>query len=222
MMEMTNSPAISAASSSISNMEGWEIPPGVVLLGKRVKIDVYYDKYEVHQRPGGVVPFLNAHVFDLSPDPIKVRKHRKRCIKRLESRKVLEDTRRNLHVVVFVKDLAAPKGQIPRDAQDWLDWYASHVHARQEEIISKQDQPDNILVGTTSSRLGSESSIDLELDRQEVQGTFMDGALLVFKDLLWQMIGGITSLVWLLAVLGTAYLVIFGTGIVGWLLLSLW
>ena len=159
------------------DMEGQDIPP-CLRLGQRVEIGPHSDKYEVQHQSGVFVSLLNARVFDLAPEPVKVRKHRLRCIKRLEPRKVLNDTQGNLHIVVFVKDIDTEDDQIARDAQEWLDFYERHLEARLQENLPRQAQADTP-VDIVSPQAASEVSQGLAPSQQITNREFMRGLMVI-------------------------------------------
>ncbi|KAK7961648.1 uncharacterized protein PG986_002473 [Apiospora aurea] len=89
-MEMQDNTVANITTPDGPDLDGLVLPPGVAL-GKRTERSTHSDTYQVLHH-SNVVPFLEARVFDLAPEPAKVRKHRVRCIRRLETRKVLEET----------------------------------------------------------------------------------------------------------------------------------
>ncbi|KAK8121688.1 hypothetical protein PG984_010358 [Apiospora sp. TS-2023a] len=100
-----------------ADLRGTILLPVMLTVGPRTEQGTHYDKYQVGissdfvgcmldlvLRDYEIVPFLVACVFYLNGVPQKVRKHRLRCMRRLESRKVFELRRDGYHVLVIKVD----------------------------------------------------------------------------------------------------------------------
>ncbi|KAK8073049.1 hypothetical protein PG996_006397 [Apiospora saccharicola] len=97
-----------------TSLEGTILPPAGLRLGSRTEQRAHCDTYQViipykHAFSSDlldqeIVPFLSACVFFLNDVPQKVRKHRLRCMRRLEFRKVFETRGDGCRILVLQLD----------------------------------------------------------------------------------------------------------------------
>ncbi|KAJ3544750.1 hypothetical protein NM208_g2889 [Fusarium decemcellulare] len=127
-----------------------EVPQLAEKIGRLVRRENHADVYSVHDPDSGFMwPFLEARAFILDGIPPKLKRYRKRCIKRLESRVWLQCWCCGAFLVVYLTDSLSK-----RSIYDKSDGDANGA-GEEDDVVepSEPDRPQKTAFGREAARI---------------------------------------------------------------------
>ncbi|KAF4468513.1 hypothetical protein FALBO_4598 [Fusarium albosuccineum] len=127
-----------------------EDPKTTEKIGRLIRRENHSDVYSVHSTTEDIMwTFLEARAFILDGIPAKLKRHRKRCIKRLEGRAILECWCRRAFLVVYLTDPRL-KNQIDDESEG-----DANGAGEENDVVepSEQDRPQKTPFGREAARI---------------------------------------------------------------------